>query len=206
MIHPNRTYLLQQKEKRCSVENSLNILKARRQALIAEFLATARPFLRSRREIAAEYRRAIEELQLSLARESRTGVAAIAAVSEQEVGVRIEPRNILGVKYKEALITGSFSRPADQRPYDIGLTTPHLEEAIARFENVVENMLRVAAFESKLKKLSRDIRQLARKSRVLEQRVLPALGRNLKMASQYISEREREDYYRLKKFKDMQAR
>ena len=206
MIHPNRTYLLQQKEKRQAVENSLNILKARRQALIAEFLASARPFLMSRREISTEYRRAIEELQLSLAREGRTGIASIAAVSDQEVGVKIEPRNILGVRYKEATITSSISREADQRHYDIGMTSPHLEEAIARFEIVAESMLKVAAFESKLKKLSRDIRQLSRKSRVLEQRVLPSLGRNLKMASQYISEREREDYYRLKKFKDMQAR
>ena len=205
MIHPNRTYLLQQKEKRQAVENSLNILKARRQALIAEFLASARPFLLSRREISTEYRRAIEELQLSFAREGRTGIASIAAVSDQEVGVKIEPRNILGVRYKEAIITSSISREADQRHYDIGTTSPHLEEAIARFETVAESMLKVAAFESKLKKLSRDIRQLSRKSRVLEQRVLPSLGRNLKMASQYISEREREDYYRLKKFKDMQT-
>ena len=205
MIHPNRTYLLQQKEKQQAVENSLNILKARRQALIAEFLASARPFLMSRREISTEYRRAIEELQLSLAREGRTGVASIAAISDQEVGVKIEPRNILGVRYKEATITSSISREADQRHYDIGMTCPHLEEAIARFEIVAESMLKVAAFESKLKKLSRDIRQLSRKSRVLEQRVLPSLGRNLKMASQYISEREREDYYRLKKFKDMQT-
>ena len=206
MIHPNRTYLLQQKEKRQAVENSLNILKARRQALIAEFLASARPFLMSRREISTEYRRAIEELQLSLAREGRTGIASIAAVSDQDVGVKIEQRKILGVSYKEATITSSISREADQRHYDIGMTSPHLEEAIARFETVAESMLKVAAFESKLKKLSRDIRQLSRKSRVLEQRVLPSLGRNLKMASQYISEREREDYYRLKKFKDMQAR
>lgn len=205
MIHPNRTYLLQQKEKRHSVENSLNIIKARRQALISEFLASARPFLLSRREIAAVYRRAIEELQLSLALESRTGIASIAAISEQEVVVKIEPRNILGVRYKEATITSSIRREADQRNYDIGMTSPHLEEAIAHFETVTANMLKVAAFESKLKKLSRDIRQLTRKSRVLEQRILPALGRNLKMASQYISEREREDYYRLKKFKDLQV-
>ena len=205
MIHPNRTYLLQQKEKRSAVEKSLNIIKARRQALIAEFLASAKPFLVSRREIATEYRRAIEELQISLARESRSGIASIAEVSKQEVIVTIEPRNILGVRFKEAIISSYIRRKADQRNYNIAMTSPHLEEAISHFETVTADMLKVAAFESKLKKLSRDIRQLSRKSRVLEQRVLPALGRNLKMASQYISEREREDYYRLKKFKDMQA-
>lgn len=204
MIHPNRTYLLQQKAKQGSVGNSLNILKARRQALITEMLASARPYLHSRREIAAEYRQAIEELRSSSALESQAVVASIAAVNDQGVEVKIEQQNILGVRYKEARINGAIIRQADQRNYDIGMTSPHLEEAIFRFESIAENMLKIAAYESKLKKLSRDIRQLSRKSRVLEQRVLPTLARNLKTASQHISEREREDYYRLKKFKDMQ--
>ena len=45
MINPNRTYLLQLKEKAKSVSSSLQILKARRQALVMEFLKSSRPFL-----------------------------------------------------------------------------------------------------------------------------------------------------------------
>jgi len=206
MIHPNRTYLLQQKERKKTVENSLNILKARRQALILEFMASARPFLLTRREISGAYRLAIEDLQLALVRDGRNGVSSIAAVSERDVRVRIEPRNILGVRYRETLVEGGIKSKTTEIQYDPGGVSGHFEEAVNRFETILENMLVFAGFESKLKKFSRDIRQISRKSRVLEQRVLPALGRNLKTAVQYISEREREDHYRLKKFKDMQAR
>ena len=205
MIHPNRTYLLQQKERQKAVAGSLNILKARRQALIMEFLASARPFLLTRRQISGEYRRAIEELQLAQALDSKTSVASVAAVSSRDIEVSIEPRNILGVRYKEVLVGEAIRGGEDGFTCDPGATAPALEEATERFRVIVENMLKFAGFESKLKRLARDIGQLSRKSRVLEQRVLPELGRNLRAAVQYIGEREREDHYRLKKFKDLKG-
>jgi V/A-type H+-transporting ATPase subunit D len=48
MIHPTRTNLLMLKDKAKSVINSIRILRARKQALIKEFLDATRPFLRSR--------------------------------------------------------------------------------------------------------------------------------------------------------------
>jgi len=52
MIHPTRTNLLLLKEKARSVTGSIGILKARRLALIREFLATSTPFLSSREKVA----------------------------------------------------------------------------------------------------------------------------------------------------------
>jgi V/A-type H+-transporting ATPase subunit D len=205
MIHPNRTYLLQQKERKKAVVGSLNILKARRQALIMEFLASAKPFLLSRRQISGEYRRAIEELQLAQAQDGKSSVASVAAVSGREIEVTIEPRNILGVRYKEVLVGEAIRGGGEGFACDPGVTAPALEEATERFRVIVENMLKFAGFESKLKRLARDIGQLSRKSRVLEQRVLPELERNLRAAVQYIGEREREDHFRLKKFKDLKS-
>ena len=141
MIHPNRTYLLQQRERKKVVENSLNILKARRQALIMEFMASARPFLLTRREISGEYRLAIEDLQLALARDGRGGVSSIAAVNERDVRVKIEPRNILGVRYKEALVEGGVKRKPHEMQYDQGGTSGHFEEAVNRFELILENTI-----------------------------------------------------------------
>ncbi len=205
MIHPNRTYLLQQKERSKAVANSLAILQARRQALIMEFLASARPFLLNRRQLSSEYRKAIEELQLELALDGTDTVASVAAVSGSEIEVSIEPRNILGVRYKEALVAGAIRDPDEEFPYDPGATAPTLEETTERFKLILENMLKFAGFESKIKRLARDIGQLTRKSRVLEQRVLPELHHTIRTAVQYIGEREREDHFRLKKFKELKS-
>src|SRR5574337_955096 len=55
MIHPTRTNLLMLKDRSRSVVNSVGILKARKQALIKEFLAATVPFLRSREDIRTSY-------------------------------------------------------------------------------------------------------------------------------------------------------
>ena len=87
------------------------------------------------------------------------------------------------------------------RGYDYLQTTPHLEEGIYLFEKIVEAMVEIAAFENKLKRLGEEIIRTTRKIRVIEERVLPELRYNIKTIVQYIGEREREVFYRLKRFK-----
>jgi V/A-type H+-transporting ATPase subunit D len=205
MIHPTRTDLLQLQEKTLSVANSVAILKARRQALIRGFLESVRPFVRSRDAIRRDYGRAIEELRLSEGHEGSAFVAALAALAEREVGVEVEERNVMGVRYRDLVAYGPFVRAPGERPYDYTATTPHLEESVHRFEAVLETMLEVAAFESKIKMLGEEILRITRRTRVLEERVLPRLRAETRAIVQFLGEREREAHYRLKKFKTDRA-
>ena len=51
--------------------------------------------------------------------------------------------------------------------------------------------------------LSREIIQTTMRVRVLEERILPKLKRQIKSITQYLGERERENYFRLKQFKEI---
>lgn len=206
MIHPTRTNLLLLKEKVHSVANSIGILKARRQALIREFLATTLPFLRSREDIRKAYGKAIVELKLSLGREGRGYIDSISAATKREIGVEIAERSIWGLRYRDVLIQESPVRKPDERGYDYTSTTAHLEECIYLFEKIVESMIGIATFESKLKRLGEEILRTTRRIRVLEERILPDLRARIRHITQYIGEREREAYYRLKSFKSKSRR
>ncbi len=201
IIHPTRTNLLILKEKTKSVINSIGILKARRQALIREFLDTTVPFLRSREDIRKTYGKAIDELALSLGHEGKSTIKSITLVTERDVKVDITERSIWGLKYKDVAIHDRLIRDPDDRGYNLLTTTPHLEESIYLFEKVLELMIELAAYENKLKRLSDEILNITRKIKVLEERLLPELKYQIKTITQYISERERETYFRLKKFK-----
>jgi len=201
IIHPTRTNLLILREKARSVTNSIGILKARRQALIKEFLNTTLPFLRSREEIRKTYGRAIEELKLSLGHEGKDCIESIAAITKRELGVEITEKSIWGLKYRDMIIHETPARSPEERGYDYTSTTPHLDECIHRFESIVETMIEIATFESKLKRLGDEILRITRRIRVLEERIQPDLRVQIKTISQYIGEREREAYYRLKMFK-----
>jgi V/A-type H+-transporting ATPase subunit D len=203
VIHPTRTNLLLLKDKASSVVNSVGILKARRQALIQEFLNTTRPFLKSRETIRHLYGRALDELAFSLGRDGKHTVEPISLVTRRDIRVNIIERSIWGLKYRDIMVNEHLERSPDERGYDFLSTTPHLEESIYFFEKVLESMLELAAFENKLKKLSDEILRIMRKIRVLEERTLPGLNHHIRTISQYISERERESFYRLKKFKTL---
>jgi V/A-type H+-transporting ATPase subunit D len=203
MIHPTRTNLLLLKEKSKSIDNSIGILTARRQALIREFLETSIPFLRSREDIRKTYGCALDELALSLGHEGRSVLASITCVAERDFSVDIIEKRIWGLRYKDILVKEAPVRLPEQRGYDFRFTTPHVEECIYLFEKVLESILELAAFENKLKRLGDEITRISRKIKVLEERVLPLMKQQIRSIAQYIGEREREVYYRLKQFKEI---
>jgi V/A-type H+-transporting ATPase subunit D len=203
MIHPTRTNLLLLKEKSRSVTGSIGILKARRLALIREFLATSAPFLRSRDEVKTAYARALIEMHLSLGHEGEEGIESLESVGGRKLGVEISERSVMGLRYRDVTVPEDPVRSPEERGYDYRSTTPHLEEAIHLFESIMAEMLEIAAFESRMKRLGDEIVRVTRRTRVLEERVLPGLYLDIKGIGQYISERERESYFRLKLFKKM---
>jgi V/A-type H+-transporting ATPase subunit D len=202
VIHPTRTNLLMLKEKSRSVVNSIGILKARRQALIREFLSTTVPFLRSRDEVKNIYADAVKELHFSVGHEGRDYVESLVITTGREFGVEIAAKSVMGLRYRDVTAHESPLRAPDERGYDFLSTTGHLEESIHLFETVVESLLELAAFESKLKRLGEEIRRITRRIRVLEEKIQPSLREQIKSIGQYITEREREAYYRLKRFKE----
>ena len=201
IIHHTRSNLLLLKEKAISVGNSIGILKARRQALIQEFLNTTMPFLRTRKDITGTYGKALDELALSLGHMGRIGVESITYASKRDMRVNITEKSIWGLKYKDVIVHDAPVRDADARGYDITATPPRLEECIYLFEKILDSMLEIAAYESKLKRLSDEITKSTRKIKVLEEKILPDLRYQIRTIAQYISERERETYFRLKRFK-----
>ncbi|GAB4388993.1 MAG: V-type ATP synthase subunit D [Thermodesulfovibrionales bacterium] len=198
MIHPTRTNLLDLRQKRRTVKESIDILKARQRALMREFLNTTAPFLKERREMSAMYGRALRGLALSLGREGRESVQSIAAWSEGRFEVSISEESIWGLRYKNVSAVESPLRGPGDRGYDFRHTSPTLEESIDLFEKVTQSVLEIATYESKLKRLGDEIAKTTRRIRVLEQRIEPDLRRSIRRIAQYLEEREREGQHRLR--------
>ena len=203
MIHPTRTNLLLLKERTSSVFNSIAILKSRRQALIIEFLKTSTPYLESRRQIREIYGEGIAKLSFSLGTEGADIIDSISKATAREFNIKIDSRKLWGLEFKEIAPRESVVREPGERGYDYRFTTPHLEEAIWRFEKIVDAILDISEYDNKLQRLSREIVQTTRRVRVLEERLMPKLKGQIKSIAQYLGERERETYFRLKQFKEM---
>ena len=117
--------------------------------------------------------------------------------------MEIAGRSVMWLRYRDVTVREDPVRSPEELGYDYRLTTPHLEEAIHLFESIMAAMLEIAAFESRMKRLGDEIVRVTRRTRVLEERVLPGLRQDIRSIAQYIGERDREAYYRLKRFKEM---
>ncbi|MEJ2255042.1 MAG: V-type ATP synthase subunit D [Nitrospirota bacterium] len=198
-MHPTRSNLLALRERRKAVRDSVHILKSRRKALMQEFLRTTAPLLRTRKEIAGTYRKALGELALALGQEGEAGVESIALLSlREELAADIALGSIWGLGYKEVKLRESPLRAPEERGYDYLGTTPRLEEATHLFEEIVRAVMDVAAYESKLKRLGEEIARSTHRIRMLEERVEPSLSGEIKGIAEYLEERERETHYRLR--------
>jgi V/A-type H+-transporting ATPase subunit D len=203
IIHQTRTNLLKTKEISASVEASLSMLKSKRLALVKELLSTIKPFLRSREDIRDSYSKAIDELLLSFEQEGRQFIKSIEILAKRALSVEIVDKNIWGLKYRDITTIEKIIRSPDERGYGYLFTTSHLEECIYLFEKILDSMLKIATFESKIKRISDEIIKTTRKIKILEEKILPDLKYQIKAISQFLEERERENYFRLKlkKFK-----
>jgi V/A-type H+-transporting ATPase subunit D len=200
-LQPTRTNLLLLRERLRIVGSCTTILKGRRQALIRELLQVTRPLMQSRDEISRAYARALAGLKVSAAREGEAALAGLAAASRRQLAIEVAEGNLLGLRYREVLAHETVLREVDERPYDLYGSTPWLEEAVFEFEGIVEEMLALASFEGKFRRLAEELIRLTRRIRVLEERIEPALRGEIREMAQYLAERERETHFRLKRFK-----
>ncbi len=206
MIQPTRTNLLQLKDRMRAVVNCTTILKGRRQALIKEFLKITRPLIKSREELSLAYARAIDALYISKAREGPTAVDALAVANRREIAVEVAEGNLLGLRFRDLTRHETVARSFEERPYDMLGSSPWLDEAIEEFEGIVEEMLSLANFEGKFRRLAEELVRLTRRIRILEERIAPQLQEDIHTMAQYLAERERETFFRLKRFKTYSER
>jgi len=206
MIHPTRTNLLLLKDKVLSINNSIEILTARRQALIMELMKSSTPYLESRKKLGILYGEAITRLAVAQAMSGGERVQALALTAQRDLRVAVSAKSVWGLPYKEIAPNESAVRSVTGRGYDYRFTTPALEEAAFRFENIVDDVLALAAYENKIQRLGREIKKTTRRMRVLEEKILPQVRRQIKSIAGHIAERERETHYRLKEFKKAQSR
>lgn len=205
MIHPTRTNLLRLKDRQRAIHRSLTILKARRQALITEFLKLGETYIDRRKQLARLYADALNELSSSLKIEGDSTIDAIASATERFKGVDTEPGNILGIPFLTISTSDQLPRPVAIRPYDLAAHSEKLNRGVRLFEELSAAIIEHASLESRVRRLAAAIRETTRVMRTLEDRILPRQQMTIEHIRFFLAEREREAQFRLRKFKQFRA-
>lgn len=180
------------------------LLRAKREALVREFLAELRTFVKAGQAMQAAVIEAVRALMEALAVDGPEAVASAGLACRRSVVLEVDKQNIWGTKVFN--IQSNYTvRTAAQRHYGTDQTTARIDETVDRFEQAVEHILRVAPVDLKLRALAEDVRKTSRRVNALEQRLLPRLNEQVRYIQNALDQREREDIFRLKRLKRKSA-
>jgi V/A-type H+-transporting ATPase subunit D len=177
------------------------LLEEKRDQLMAEFRKAADVVLAEvgqLDEIAAGARRALARAEAANGPES---VRAAALAARRDIRLRARQTNVAGVRIAE-IDYEPLGRGRFTRGYLAMEGNAHIDSAAEEYEAVVEQLLRVAAYELRLRRLSEEIGTTNRRVNALATFVIPELQTEVGLILSRLEERERQEIYRLKRIKE----
>lgn len=183
-----------------SVRGALALLRSKREALARELFAIAEQAVATREAFSETLQRATWALSVSVGLEGRADVESAALAARREIPVSIEERSFWGIRVPELRWHG-IVRPADARGYSFPGVPSATHAAAREFERALEGVFRIVAVETRFQRIGAEIAKATRRINVLNEVILPDLRARIRAILLSLEEREREDIFRMKRFK-----
>ncbi len=200
VISPTRMNLLARRNQLRVAQQGVDLLKRKRDALVADFFKIVRASLEARESLAAACRRSYVALSLAKAWEGREALEAAALPAGRDILMDIEVRSVWGTRIPE-LTPPAVHRPLLERGQNPAATSARAIESAANFEEMLSAILGVGATEIRLRRIGEEIKKTTRRVNALEQVVIPRLRSETRYIASVLEQRAREDVFRLKRIK-----
>ena len=142
----------------------------------------------------ADAYQSLTEARLSMGREHLEWTALAV---NQSVEVEIRLRSIMGVVIPEVDAHGE----PPEIPYGLGDTTVALDEAVARFRDVLSEIPKLSETMTSVWRLARELQKTQRRVNALQYIFIPDYETTIAYIESALEEREREEIFRLKRLK-----
>jgi V/A-type H+-transporting ATPase subunit D len=196
-IAPTRSNLLQRRDQLRLAARGADLLKRKRDALIGEFFELVKSSLQARRALNDSSRDAYFSLFLAKAWDGPEAVESLSLASPRRLEVDIKVENLFGVKVP-AVQPPEFSDELPFSPVGAGAQTL---AAAGQFRALTEALVRVAATETRLRRIGEEIKKTNRRVNALEQLVIPSIQRQIRDIRSVLDQRALEEVTVLKRIK-----
>ena len=196
-ISPTRSALLASKASLKTASGGADLLKRKRDALIGEFFALVKDALAAREELSGVSKGAYTSLFGAKAWDSPEAVESLSLAGTGDYAVDMEIESVYGVKVPRINIP-ERARQANFSPINVGARTI---QAATDFGGVMDAIVRVAATETKLRRIGEEIKKTSRRVNALEQVVIPGIEDDIRFIRSVLDQREREAGFTQKKIK-----
>lgn len=196
-IAPTRSNLLQRRDQLRLAIKGADLLKRKRDALISEFFDLVKDSLAARRELTKTSQEAYFSLFLAKAWDGPEAVESLSLAAKTELELSLKVENLFGVKVPQVQ-PPEFSKELPFSPINAGARTL---DAAAQFRNLTEALIKVAATETRLRRIGEEIKKTNRRVNALEQLVIPGVQLQIKDIRSVLDQRALEEVTVLKRIK-----
>jgi V/A-type H+-transporting ATPase subunit D len=197
-IHPTRMELLALRKRRDIAERGRDLLREKLDALMIEFFENVRQISalrdRSHALLQQAYTLFIEaQMVHGLVRLEQFGVGV-----EDRFDLDTRTRNVIGVTLPQVQIRAS---PIKTTPYNLLATSAKLDEATIKMAEALKAIAELSSAEAATRKLAQAIASTKRRVNSLDHVIIPRVLQSIRYIQMHLEEREREDFFRLKRIK-----
>ena len=200
-IAPTKSNLLRTKDNLKLSKTGYNLIDKKRTVLIKEMMQQ----IEKAKEIQSDVKDLFEKAYKVLQEANITmGVRQV-----QDIALSIDKAEHFDITYKSIMgldvPTVKYEKPVLRPHYSMYMTGEAIDEAIMIFQKIKNLTYRLAETENTVYKLSIEIKKNQKRANALEKMQIPNLEETVKYISESLEEKEREDFYRLKKIKKRKA-
>lgn len=177
-----------------------DVLKEKRDQLMEEFRKVADVVLSGSEALDQATAAARRRLALAEGVSGPEAVRSAGLATRVAVPLTATVTSVMGVRIAD-IRHDPVAMPRTARGYSLEGTTAAIDECAASFESVLAMVLDLAADELRLRRLVEEIGKTTRRVNALESVVIPRLERERIAIQAVLDERERQDRFRLKRFK-----
>ena len=197
-IHPTRMELLALRKRRDIAERGRDLLREKLDALMIEFFENVRQIsaLRERSHALLQ-----EAYILFIEAQMVHGLARLeqfAVGVEDRYDLDTKTRNVIGVTLPQLQIEVP---PIKTAPYNLLATSAKLDEATMKMTEALKAIAELSSAEASTRKLAQAIASTKRRVNSLDYVIIPRVLQSIRYIQMHLEEREREDFFRLKRIK-----
>jgi V/A-type H+-transporting ATPase subunit D len=197
-VHPTRMELLALEKRKNIAKRGCDLLREKLDALMIEFFEFIREIssirARSQNLLSQAYMR-FSESQVSL---GFSKLEEISFTIDDRFKIDTASRNIIGVTIPHVQVNVAAVK---EPPYNMFETSAKLDEATLKMAEAIKAITELSSYETAVRKLAEAIASTKRRVNCLEYVIIPRMVNTISYIEMHLEEREREDFFRLKRIK-----
>lgn len=195
---PTKANLIKSKDRLEFSRNGFELLDKKRNVLIQEMMSLVEDSKKIQKKIDKGFNEAYESLKMANITMGVNSVEEFAISINKEEEYDILLRSVMGVEIPEV----KFEQQEAKASYGFFRTNPAFDTAVLKFNELKYLIYALAEIESKVFKLANEIKKTRKRANALEKIQIPKYKALVKNIQETLEEKEREDFFRLKRIKD----